>query len=171
MIRCGARIQEAVVSSRWRVIRIFSCAIRWPAEWCRRLSGDYGAGRRRGGVLAGDYGLHIDDGEDQLHVRDRAGCDRKDGDNEDVTKAALGGAATHNEISGVAHFMAHDDAECVAMVRELLSFLPSNNLGGCSLAPIARRSGGGQIFRSTRLCRPRAISHTGDGWGCCRHHW
>src|ERR1700677_2326275 len=47
---------------------------------------------------------------------------------EDVTKEALGGAATHNEISGVAHFMAHDDQECLAMVRELLSFLPSNNL-------------------------------------------
>jgi propionyl-CoA carboxylase beta chain len=47
---------------------------------------------------------------------------------EDVTKDALGGAATHNEISGVAHFMAHDDQECLAMVRELLSFLPSNNL-------------------------------------------
>jgi propionyl-CoA carboxylase beta chain len=47
---------------------------------------------------------------------------------EDVTKDALGGAVTHNEISGVAHFMAHDDQECLATVRELLSFLPSNNL-------------------------------------------
>ena len=47
---------------------------------------------------------------------------------EDVTKDALGGALTHNEVSGVAHFMAHDDQECLAMVRELLSFLPSNNL-------------------------------------------
>ena len=47
---------------------------------------------------------------------------------EDVTKDALGGAMTHNEVSGVAHFMAHDDQECLAMVRELLSFLPSNNL-------------------------------------------
>ncbi len=47
---------------------------------------------------------------------------------EDVTKDALGGAMTHNEISGVAHFMAHDDRECLAMVRELLGFLPSNNL-------------------------------------------
>jgi propionyl-CoA carboxylase beta chain len=35
---------------------------------------------------------------------------------------------THNETSGVAHFLAHDDAECLSMVRELLSFLPSNNL-------------------------------------------
>src|ERR1700754_1317824 len=47
---------------------------------------------------------------------------------EDVTKDALGGAVTHNEISGVANFMAADDQECLAMVRELLSFLPSNNL-------------------------------------------
>jgi len=47
---------------------------------------------------------------------------------EEVTKEALGGATTHNEVSGVAHFMAHDDAECLAMIRELLSFLPSNNL-------------------------------------------
>ena len=47
---------------------------------------------------------------------------------EDVTKAELGGALTHNEISGVAHFMSHDDQECLATVRELLSFLPSNNL-------------------------------------------
>src|SRR5881392_1943535 len=47
---------------------------------------------------------------------------------EEVTKDQLGGAMTHNETSGVAHFMAHDDAECLAMVRELLSFIPSNNL-------------------------------------------
>src|SRR6202167_2358341 len=47
---------------------------------------------------------------------------------EEVTKDQLGGAHTHNETSGVAHFMAHDDAECLSMVRELLSFLPSNNL-------------------------------------------
>ncbi len=47
---------------------------------------------------------------------------------EEVTKDQLGGAATHNETSGVAHFEAHDDAECLSMVRELLSFLPSNNL-------------------------------------------
>ncbi|HTD95823.1 MAG TPA: acyl-CoA carboxylase subunit beta [Edaphobacter sp.] len=47
---------------------------------------------------------------------------------EDVTKAELGGAVTHNEISGVAHFMAHDDQQCLATVRELLGFLPSNNL-------------------------------------------
>jgi propionyl-CoA carboxylase beta chain len=47
---------------------------------------------------------------------------------EEVTKEELGGASTHNEVSGVAHFMAHDDADCLAMIRELLSFLPSNNV-------------------------------------------
>jgi propionyl-CoA carboxylase beta chain len=47
---------------------------------------------------------------------------------EDVTKEALGGALTHNETSGVAHFLAHDDAECLSLIRELMSFLPSNNL-------------------------------------------
>jgi propionyl-CoA carboxylase beta chain len=54
---------------------------------------------------------------------------------EDVTKDALGGAVTHNEISGVAHFMAHDDQECLATVRELLSFLPSNNLDDAPRKP------------------------------------
>jgi propionyl-CoA carboxylase beta chain len=47
---------------------------------------------------------------------------------EEVTKEQLGGAQTHNETSGVAHFLAHDDAECLSMLRELLSFIPSNNL-------------------------------------------
>jgi propionyl-CoA carboxylase beta chain len=47
---------------------------------------------------------------------------------EDVTKEALGGAETHNAISGVAHFAVDDDRECLALIRELLSFMPSNNL-------------------------------------------
>jgi propionyl-CoA carboxylase beta chain len=47
---------------------------------------------------------------------------------EEVTKQELGGAMTHNATSGVAHFIAPDDADCLAMIRELLSFLPSNNV-------------------------------------------
>src|SRR5438874_2847204 len=42
---------------------------------------------------------------------------------EDVTKEKLGGAETHNTLSGVAHFLAQDDAECLRMIRELLSYL------------------------------------------------
>ncbi len=47
---------------------------------------------------------------------------------EDVTKEELGGAVTHNRISGVAHFAADSDEHALRMVRELLSFVPSNNL-------------------------------------------
>jgi propionyl-CoA carboxylase beta chain len=47
---------------------------------------------------------------------------------EEVTKQELGGAMTHNATSGVAHFVASDDRDCVAMIRELVGFLPSNNL-------------------------------------------
>src|SRR5213594_1232333 len=47
---------------------------------------------------------------------------------EDVTKEELGGAATHNEVSGVAHFAADSDEHALRVVRELLSFIPSNNL-------------------------------------------
>jgi propionyl-CoA carboxylase beta chain len=47
---------------------------------------------------------------------------------EEVTKEELGGATTHNATSGVAHFAAADDAECIRLIRDLLGFLPSNNL-------------------------------------------
>src|SRR5687767_13513353 len=47
---------------------------------------------------------------------------------ENVDKEELGGAMTHNATSGVAHFAVDDDRECLALIRELLSFLPSNNL-------------------------------------------
>ena len=47
---------------------------------------------------------------------------------EDVTKEELGGAMTHNATSGVAHFSTPDDRECIQLIRELLSYLPSNNL-------------------------------------------
>src|SRR3989475_3381071 len=46
----------------------------------------------------------------------------------DVTKEELGGAVTHNRVSGVAHFAADSDEHALRMVRELLSFIPSNNL-------------------------------------------
>ncbi|MBI3400279.1 MAG: acyl-CoA carboxylase subunit beta [Acidobacteria bacterium] len=47
---------------------------------------------------------------------------------ENVNKDELGGAMTHNEKSGVAHFAVDDDRECLALLRDLLSFMPSNNL-------------------------------------------
>jgi propionyl-CoA carboxylase beta chain len=47
---------------------------------------------------------------------------------EEVTMEDLGGAMTHNSKSGVAHFMAENDEQAMMMVRELLSFIPSNNM-------------------------------------------
>ena len=47
---------------------------------------------------------------------------------EEVTKEELGGAMTHNAVSGVAHFAVPDDRECLRLVRELLGYLPSNNV-------------------------------------------
>ena len=47
---------------------------------------------------------------------------------EEVTKEDLGGAMTHNSKSGVAHFAYPDDATCVKAIRELLSFMPQNNM-------------------------------------------
>ncbi len=48
--------------------------------------------------------------------------------NEEVSFEELGGAATHSTRSGVAHFMAANDGDCLLMIRRLLSFLPQNNL-------------------------------------------
>ncbi|MCD6597531.1 MAG: acyl-CoA carboxylase subunit beta, partial [Bacteroidales bacterium] len=47
---------------------------------------------------------------------------------EDVTKEELGGAVTHNSKSGVAHFMSDNDEQVLMMIRELFSFIPSNNM-------------------------------------------
>jgi propionyl-CoA carboxylase beta chain len=46
---------------------------------------------------------------------------------EEVTKEQLGGATTHNTTSGVAHFLAANDADCLRMIRRLMGYLPQNN--------------------------------------------
>lgn len=48
--------------------------------------------------------------------------------NEDVDKETLGGAMTHNSISGVSHFLCNDDEETLMTIRELIGFIPSNNM-------------------------------------------
>lgn len=47
---------------------------------------------------------------------------------EDVSKEELGGAVTHNETSGVAHFLSSNDEDCLIHIRELLQYLPQNNM-------------------------------------------
>lgn len=51
-----------------------------------------------------------------------------------VSKEELGGAMTHAAKSGVAHFAASDDRACLAMIRELMSYLPQNNMENAPLA-------------------------------------
>jgi len=55
---------------------------------------------------------------------------------EEVSKEELGGASVHTSQSGVAHFMGDDEEETLMMVRELLGFLPSNNMEDAPVRPI-----------------------------------
>ena len=54
---------------------------------------------------------------------------------EDVTKEELGGAISHNSKSGVAHFVADSDEQALMQIRELLAFLPSNNMEEAPIVP------------------------------------
>ncbi len=58
---------------------------------------------------------------------------------EDVTKEDLGGALAHATKSGVTHFAANDDKHCLLLIRELLSFLPSNNVDDAPIVPTSDR--------------------------------
>ncbi len=58
---------------------------------------------------------------------------------EEVSKEDLGGAVTHSQKSGVAHFAAEDDKHCLLMIREVLNFLPSNNLDDPPIIPTKDR--------------------------------
>jgi len=58
---------------------------------------------------------------------------------EEVTKEALGGAITHSAKSGVAHFACDDDKHCLLLIRELMGFLPSNNLDDAPTLPTRDR--------------------------------
>ena len=85
---------------------------------------------------------------------------------EEVTKEELGGARTHNETSGVAHFAVPDDRECLLLIRELLGYLPSQQprraaaasdlRSGRSRRRGARPAGAGVAQPALRHARPRA---------------
>jgi propionyl-CoA carboxylase beta chain len=59
---------------------------------------------------------------------------------EEVSKDELGGAMTHNQKSGVAHFAAESDEHCLRLTRELLSFIPSNNIENPPFVPTSDNS-------------------------------
>lgn len=70
--------------------------------------------------------IYMVDGTSQMFITGPAVVKSVTG--EDVTAEKLGGAMTHNSISGVSHFIAKDDGDCLNQIRYLLGFLPSNNM-------------------------------------------
>jgi len=56
---------------------------------------------------------------------------------EEVTSEELGGAMTHNSRSGVAHFAAEDEDDCIEHIRRLLSYMPQNNMEDPPFVPTA----------------------------------
>ncbi|NQU08643.1 MAG: acyl-CoA carboxylase subunit beta [Candidatus Abyssubacteria bacterium] len=60
---------------------------------------------------------------------------------EEVTQEELGGAATHSTHSGVCHFAMPDEKSCLQMVRELLSYLPQNNMEDPPVSPTGDSAG------------------------------
>ena len=81
---------------------------------------------------------------------------------EEVSFEDLGGAHAHNVKSGVAHYQAKDEDDCLDFARELLSYLPSNNLDDPPVLPAAGRgagarpvAGGHRVRRRARQPHPR----------------
>ena len=62
----------------------------------------------------------------------------------------LGGAMTHNATSGVAHFAVDDDRECLLLIRELLGYLPSNNVDPAPIFASSSSARSGSSVGSTR---------------------
>ena len=79
---------------------------------------------------------------------------------EDVTKEELGGAMTHNATSGVAHFAVADDRECLALLRDLLSYLPVEQPGGRAARALDRSRRPRRRGARRDWCRRRPTSRT-----------
>ena len=74
-----------------------------------------------------------------------------------IDNETLGGARTHNEISGVAHYRVEDDEACLSKIREIVSDLPSNPQALVSITEgreAARPAFASRARRPARGCRP-----------------
>src|SRR5437867_3849188 len=80
--------------------------------------------------------------------------------NQDVSFEELGGAQLHNNKSGVAHFLAQDEKECLQQIQKLLSYIPSNNLEDPPLAkprpPLGKSDELNNILSTRRSTGPPA---------------
>ncbi|MHC4824438.1 MAG: acyl-CoA carboxylase subunit beta [Planctomycetota bacterium] len=129
----GARIQEGVVSlAGYSEIFLRNTLASGVVPQISAIMGPCAGGAVYSPALT-DFILMVD-GTSYMHI---TGPDVvKTVTHEEVTSDDLGGAHVHEEISGTSHFTCDDDAECLARIRRLLSFLPANNteeapLGAC----------------------------------------
>ena len=120
----GARIQEGVVSlAGYSKIFLRNTMASGVVPQISAIMGPCAGGAVYSPALT-DFILMVD-GSSYMHI---TGPDVvKTVTHEEVTSEDLGGAHVHEEISGTSHFTCDDDAECLARIRRLLSFLPANN--------------------------------------------
>ena len=120
----GARIQEGVVSLAGYseiFLRYTQASVVIPQ--LSAIMGPCAGGAVYSPALT-DF-IFMVDGSSYMHI---TGPDVvKTVTHEDVTSEELGGATVHEQVTGTSHFTADDDAQCLAKLRRLLSFLPSNN--------------------------------------------
>jgi propionyl-CoA carboxylase beta chain len=120
----GARIQEGVVSlAGYSEIFLRNTQASGVIPQLSAIMGPCAGGAVYSPALT-DF-IFMVDGSSYMHI---TGPDVvKTVTHEDVTSEQLGGAEVHEQITGTSHFTAADDAQCLAKLRRLLSFLPSNN--------------------------------------------
>ncbi|MDE0585394.1 MAG: acyl-CoA carboxylase subunit beta [Planctomycetota bacterium] len=120
----GARIQEGVVSlAGYSEIFLRNTQASGVIPQLSAIMGPCAGGAVYSPALT-DF-IFMVDGSSYMHI---TGPDVvKTVTHEDVTSEELGGATVHEQVTGTSHFTAADDAQCLAKLRRLLSFLPSNN--------------------------------------------
>ncbi|MBC8370554.1 MAG: acyl-CoA carboxylase subunit beta [Planctomycetes bacterium] len=120
----GARIQEGVVSlAGYSEIFLRNTQASGVIPQLSAIMGPCAGGAVYSPALT-DFVFMVD-GSSYMHI---TGPDVvKTVTHEDVTSEQLGGAGVHEQITGTSHFTTSDDAQCLAKLRRLLSFLPSNN--------------------------------------------
>ena len=120
----GARIQEGVVSlAGYSEIFLRNTQASGVIPQLSAIMGPCAGGAVYSPALT-DF-IFMVDGSSYMHI---TGPDVvKTVTHEDVTSEELGGATVHEQVTGTSHFTADDDAQCLAKLRRLLSFLPSNN--------------------------------------------
>jgi acetyl-CoA carboxylase carboxyltransferase component len=118
----GGRIQEPVISEN--VFETFYLTVT-ASGWIPQISAIMGpcAGGPAYAPALTDFVISVDK---TSHMFLTGPAVIKEVTGEEIDKETLGGASTHNVISGVSHLMAADDTDCINTLKYLLSFLPQN---------------------------------------------